>query len=198
MRRTKPAKTLQALLAAALLALTAPLLAACASDGSGDDSARLADDRSGDGAGGAALTFSDGWAKAGETGGMTGVFGTLVNSSGEDLVITGVESDAAGMIELHEVTADGVMQRIEGDVVVPADGSFELAPGANHIMLMDLTRDLLAGDEVSLTLHCSSSTDGDELSFEFTVLVKDYSGANEEYGGEHGDEHSEHAEHDAH
>ena len=190
MRRTKPAKTLQALLAAALLALTAPLLAACASGGSGDDSARLADDRDGDGAGGAALTLSDGWAKAGETGGMTGVFGTLVNSSGEDLVITGVESDAAGMIELHEVTADGVMQRIEGDVVVPADGSFELAPGANHIMLMDLTRDLLAGDEVSLTLHCSSSTDGDELSFEFTVLVKDYSGANEDYG--------EHAKHDEH
>ena len=80
------------------------------------------------------------------------------------------------MIELHEVTADGIMQPIAGDVVVPAHGTFELMPGANHIMLMDLRKDLLAGDEVKFTLHLASS-DGSTFSVDLTVLVKDYAGA---------------------
>lgn len=134
------------------------------------------------------VMLNEGWAKAGETGGMTGVFGTLENMSDSDLTITGVESDDAGMIEMHEVTADGVMQEIKGDVVIPAKGSFELAPGANHIMLMDLKKDLLAGSEVSFTMHLKSA-DGAKTSVPFTVLVKDYAGANENYGGdEHGDD----------
>lgn len=133
----------------------------------------------------------EGWAKSAASGGMTGVFGTLTNESDEDLEITGVESNDAGMIELHEVTPDGVMQPISGKVVVPAQGTFELAPGANHIMLMNLKRDLLAGDEVTFTLHLKAS-DGSTSSVTLTVLVKDYAGANENYGGEAGDS----AEHD--
>lgn len=122
------------------------------------------------------VTITDGWAKAAEAGGMTGLFGVLENHGDHDLVITKVESDAAGMVELHEVTAEGVMQEIAGDTVIPAGGSFTLAPGANHIMLMGLTRPLLAGDEVEVTLHFD---DGE--SVHLTVLVKDYTGANEEY-----------------
>ncbi|MDI6023067.1 copper chaperone PCu(A)C [Leucobacter sp. UT-8R-CII-1-4] len=129
------------------------------------------------------VMLNEGWAKAGETGGMTGVFGTLENMGDTDLTITGVKSDDAGMIELHEVTADGVMQEIQEDVVIPAKGSFELAPGANHIMLMDLKKDLLAGSEVAFTLELKG-TDGKTVSIPFTVLVKDYAGANENYGGD--------------
>ena len=135
------------------------------------------------------VTIADGWAKAAEDGGMTGLFGTLENHGDHDLVITGVESDAAGMIELHEVTADGVMREIEGPTVIPAGGALELAPGANHIMLMGLTRELLPGDEVEVTLRFD-----DGGSVHLTVLVKDYSGANEEY--DDGDaSHAEHPEH---
>lgn len=166
-----------AALAAVLVVLAAPLLSGCSSSSSGSTT-------------GASLTLSDGWAKSAEIGGMTGVFGTLTNDGAHDLVIEGVDSDAAGMVELHEVTADGVMQEIAGDVVIPAGGTFELAPGANHIMLMNLSRELLAGEEVEITLALS---DGSRATF--VVLVKDFAGANEEYDA-HENEH-EH-EHDAH
>lgn len=134
------------------------------------------------------VTIDAGWAKAAEADGMTGLFGTLRNEGSDDLVISGVESDAAKMVELHEVTADGAMQEITGDVVIPAGGTLELAPGSDHIMLMGLTRELLAGDDVSVTVTFEN---GDTVRI--TVPVKDYAGANEEYAG--AEDHGEHGGH---
>ncbi len=186
------------LLAAALIAVPVSLLAACSSTPAATPDSDSASVSAELGSNASALMLPDGWAKAGETGGMTGVFGTLTNHSDDDIVIESVESDDAGMIELHEVTAEGVMQKIKGDVVVPANGTFELAPGANHIMLMDLTKDLLAGDEVTFTLHLVSA-DGKKFATEFTVLVKDYAGANEDYGDlAHGDMDAGEGTHDSH
>lgn len=178
-----------ALLAAALLALAAPLLTACATPPIGDTREPLPDP------GGYAVFLAEGWAKAGEAGGMTGVFGVLMNGTQGDLVIESIESEAAGAVELHEVVG-GVMQEIPGDVTMAAGQRLELAPGANHIMLMDLTRALLPGDEVTFTIRFSDGT-----SKEFTVPVKDYAGANESYeggGGEHADEHTGEHEHSGH
>ena len=123
------------------------------------------------------IAFSNAWVKSGDENSMSGVFGMLENAGSEDRTITSVESSVAGITELHEVTADGVMQKITGDVVIPAGGSYELAPGANHIMLMELTQPLLAGDDVLVTVHFD-----DGSSSEFLVTVKDYTGANEDYG----------------
>nr|WP_237464771.1 copper chaperone PCu(A)C [Leucobacter luti] len=132
----------------------------------------------------------DGWAKAGD--GMTGVFGSLTNSGDSDLTLTSVASPAAAMVELHETVVSGgssVMREVDGGFVIPAGGSFELEPGGNHIMFMDLPKPLLAGDEVELTL-----TFDDGSTVETSVLVKDYDGAQENYediedsdGGSHGD-----------
>ncbi|MGJ0203855.1 copper chaperone PCu(A)C [Leucobacter sp. gxy201] len=124
----------------------------------------------------ASVFMADGWAKAADTGSMTGLFGTLHNDSDRDLTISSVETSASESAELHEVTTDGRMQRIEGDVVIPAGQSFELAPGANHIMLMGLTKPLLAGDDVRITIVFS-----DGAGIDVTVPVKDYAGANESY-----------------
>lgn len=126
------------------------------------------------------IMAADAWAKAsapdaahGE--GMTGVFADLTNHGDEDLTITSLTSDAAGMVELHEVV-DGKMRAIQGDVVIPAGGTLTLEPGANHIMLMDMTEHLVPGDEVTITLTFS-----DGSSFDLVALVKDTSGANESY-----------------
>lgn len=171
-------KKLNTLIAATLIVLPATLLTACTPSADPATSSESSTESSTS----SELSIHDGWAKAGKAGGMTGVFGDLTNAGSEDLLITGVESADAGMIELHEVTAEGVMQEIKGDVIVPAKGTFELRPGANHIMLMDLKKDLLAGEEVTFTLHLKSAS-GTTSSAEVTVLVKDYAGANEEYGG---------------
>lgn len=154
----------------ALAGCSAPGPAASSTAGSGSSQDQL--DTS--------VTIADSWAKATDpdaplADSMSGVFGTLENTTGEDLTITGVSSEVAGLVELHEVV-DGVMREIEGDVVIPAGGTYELAPGANHIMLMDLGTELLPGDEVPITLTFS-----DGSSLEFIALVKDTSGANESY-----------------
>lgn len=192
--RTRMAVLLVAAVAAA--ALAALSLAGCSATTGGAGAPTAAAE---DAADTGAVSLDGGWAKSAEAGGMTAVFGTLENAGSADLTIAGVESDAAEMVQLHEITADGAMREIEGDVVIPADGSLELSPGGNHIMLMGLSRALQAGDEVSVTLRFDDGT-----SREFTVLVKDYAGANEEYAGdaERGDhddaEHEEHAGHEEH
>lgn len=126
----------------------------------------------------AAFELTDGWAKAGD--GMTGVFGALTNSSDEDLTLVKVESPAARMIELHETVTSGStskMQEKDGGFVIPAGGTYDLEPGGDHIMFMNLPKPLLAGDEVELTL-----TFDDGSTVETSVLVKDYDGAQENYG----------------
>ncbi|MBP6684525.1 MAG: copper chaperone PCu(A)C [Leucobacter sp.] len=135
----------------------------------------------------AVVTAQDMWVKAtdpdvkpGEA--MSGVFGVLENSGDTDLVITDLESDAAGIVELHEVV-DGKMRKIEGDVTVPAGGSITLEPGANHIMLMDITKPLSPGEDVTVKLTFS-----DDSTLEIVALVKDTAGANESYDDIDGEE----------
>ena len=75
------------------------------------------------------------------------------------------------MLELHETveneTGEMVMRQIEGGFTIPAGGSLALEPGGNHIMLMDLTSPLMAGDEVTFTL-----TFADDTTYEVTAPVK--------------------------
>ena len=178
-----------ALLAAALL-LSAPLaLTGCAAGETGTGTAREQTQQK---PAGTYLELQNGWAKSAKADGMTGVFGTLKNVSDQPITLKNdpsmahpiAQSPAAEMLELHEVTSAGVMQPIADEVVIPAGGTFVLAPGANHIMLMGLTQDLEAGDDVEFTLNFSPS-DPNAAAQTFTVLVKDYTGANEKYGSEH-------------
>ena len=47
------------------------------------------------------------------------------------------------------------MDRLE----IPAGGSVELKPGSYHIMLIDLTRELQAGEKIDLTLKFEKAGD---------------------------------------
>lgn len=106
---------------------------------------------------------------------MTALFAEVTNTGSESVAIVGGRSDAASMVEVHEVV-DGTMQPKSGGVVLEAGASAMLMPGGDHIMLMGLTSPLLAGDTVTVTLELS---DGSEVTVE--ALVKDYAGANEDY-----------------
>jgi copper(I)-binding protein len=134
---------------------------------------------------GDSVTIEDGWVKSADEG-MSAAFGTLVNDSDQEVTVVSAESSAATMLELHETVeneaGEMVMREIEGGFVIPAGGSIALEPGADHLMFMDLTAPLKAGDTVSVTLTFS-----DDSTYEFEAPVKDYSGANENY--EDGDEH---------
>jgi len=128
------------------------------------------------------ITIEDAWVKAAEEG-MTGAFGILTNSRSDEVNVVGVTTPAAAKAELHETVENDagemVMQPIEGGFVIPAGGSFSLEPGGNHLMLMELTGPLAPGEEIPFTLQFS---DGSTL--DFSAVVKDYSGANENYVGD--------------
>ncbi|MGN7967312.1 copper chaperone PCu(A)C [Microbacterium sp. 22179] len=169
---TKNLSRLTALVAVSLLALTG-----CAAAERPTEAAPA----------GETVTIEDAWVKATDED-MSAAFGTLTNSGTDAVTIVSAETDAAGMVELHETVeneaGEMVMREIEGGFSIPAGGSLELVPGADHIMLMGLTGALSAGDEVTVTLTFS-----DDSTYAFTAPVKDYSGANENYEGDEGDDH---------
>src|SRR5690606_38230095 len=124
------------------------LLAGCASD----DQADAVDDQAIDGE---IFAVEDPWIRATEQTmetdhdhSMTGAFAHLTNVSGEDQTIVAAHADVAELVELHEVIDDGgvnVMQEKEGGFPVAADQRYELNPGEDHIMLMELADDIQPG-----------------------------------------------------
>lgn len=107
---------------------------------------------------------------------MTGSFMTIANSSGEDITLTGGTSDVAGIIEIHEVI-DGAMVPMANGLVIPANGEVKLRMGGYHVMLMELSSKLAAGDEVTVTLEFSN---GDTV--DYTAPVKMIAMDDEVYG----------------
>jgi copper(I)-binding protein len=130
-----------------------------------------------------ALTVKDPWVKASPAGEMTAAFVTLVNGTGADITVTGVESPASPM-ELHEMAMQGgkmIMQEKEDGFVIKAGGSHELAPGGDHLVLMKPAREIKAGDELTFTLKLAGGT-----SMTFTAIAKPFAGAEESYAPGHG------------
>ena len=124
------------------------------------------------------LTVKDAWTKA-IASGNTATFGMLTNPSNTPVTIVAAISPAAPVVQLHEVLMKNgsmVMQQKPGGFVIPAQGSLELKPGGNHLMLIGATKSISAGDMVPLTLIASNGA-----RFTFTTMAKAFSGANESY-----------------
>lgn len=159
-----------ALAAAGLLPMTA--LAACSS-GTNTTAENASPSPSG-----CPITVSDAWVKAAENG-MTAAFATLHNDSGAQVQLTAAATPASPMVELHEVVMNNgemVMKEAAGGLTVPASGDLKLEPGGFHIMLMDLPKPIVAGDEVAFTLTCASGA-----TVGFDAQVKHFTGGDEVY-----------------
>ncbi len=172
-----------ALLVALTLAVTASVAGCGSTDVSTEASGTIAADpavaTTGEaGSASAALTLADGWVKAAPSG-MTALFGTLRNTTDADITVTGGSSPVAGMVELHEVvTVDGEakMQPKAGGFVIPAGGSHQLAPGADHVMLMNLPAPIVPGDQVEVTLTLAGAE-----SVTVSGIAKEFAAGNESY-----------------
>lgn len=124
------------------------------------------------------LTIADQWVKAADSG-MSAAFGVITNPTNKPIRIVGASTPGSTFTQLHEVVMkDGamVMQQRPGGLLVPAKGSLTLKPGADHIMLMGLTKPVAAGDPVKFTL---TTSDGSQLTF--TAMGRVFAGANETY-----------------
>ncbi|WP_293850715.1 copper chaperone PCu(A)C [uncultured Brevibacterium sp.] len=137
----------------------------------------------------------DMWIKAAKDG-MTAAFGTVTNTSGEDLTLTGGKSGHADVVEMHETVSDGAggmeMKHKEDGFTIKPGESKTFEPGGDHIMLMKMTKAIEPGEKITITV---TSSQGD-IPLEFTA--KEFTGAKENYApGDHGD-HSEHGGHGDH
>ncbi|WP_426171086.1 copper chaperone PCu(A)C [Pseudoduganella sp. R-34] len=82
----------------------------------------------------------------------TGAFMELVSK--QDARLVEVRSPAAGIIEIHQMSMQGdrmMMSAVEG-IDLPAGKPVALASGGYHIMMMDLKRQMKAGETVPMTL----------------------------------------------
>lgn len=128
-----------------------------------------------------AVTVSDPWVKTAESG-MTAVFGTFSTTGSAPVTVLSAQTSASPRTELHEVVTgeDGAMTmrpRNDGFVIEPGTPRV-LAPGGDHIMIMDLAAPIGPGDQVEVTLTLS-----DGSTIPFTALAKETSGGEESYDG---------------
>lgn len=195
------------LTAVALLTLATPAaLTACSSDDSGasGDSKSAASSApatstsatsSADATMASRIRPSDTWAKAADSG-MSAAFGTLKNTGTKPIVVTGARGDA-GPVQLHvtQKTATGMEMKETKSFTVPAGGSLELKPGSSHLMFMNLSHALKAGETQKLTV---TFEDGSHTDVSFPVRA--YDGAKEKYAGSGHAQHTSEASHsgDAH
>jgi periplasmic copper chaperone A len=117
-------------------------------------------------AAGGGIVVEDAWARAATrpsegTGGTSAIYMLIRNEGGEQDQLIGATSDAAATTEVHRTQVeDGVMRmRPAGPVEVPAGGTVTLQPGGLHVMLIDLQRDLVAGERLSVTLQFERAGD---------------------------------------
>lgn len=82
----------------------------------------------------------------------TGMFAQITSASGGKLV--SASSPAAGAVEIHEMVMDGNVMKMRAvpGLELPAGKTVDLKPGGYHVMLLDLKKELKAGDTVPVTL----------------------------------------------
>ncbi len=101
------------------------------------------------------ITVTDAWARTSAMVDRAGAAYMVLHNGGTTAdKLLSASSPAAATVEIHETTmVDGMMGMAPIEALeVPAGGQAELAPGGYHIMLIDLTQELKAGDTVELTL----------------------------------------------
>jgi len=80
---------------------------------------------------------------------------TIANTGSTADRLVAASSPAAGKVEIHEMTMDGgvmKMRALANGLPIEPGKTAALAPGGNHLMLLDLKAPLKAGDKVPVTL----------------------------------------------
>lgn len=95
------------------------------------------------------------------------LFVTLHNAGAKAVAITKMSSPVAERVEWHDmIMADGHMRMSQRHVIELPVGDTTLAPGASHLMLLNLRQPLRVGDSVPVRL---SLANGEVLALNATV-----------------------------
>ncbi len=118
------------------------------------------------------VDISDAWVRANAPGQSVGA-AYMTFTSPQDSSLVYVETDAAGSVEIHNMTMDnGVMKmRMLDELTLKANQPEKLAPGGFHLMLFDLPKPLTAGESIKFRL-CFKDASGKITDQFVTVPVK--------------------------
>jgi len=95
------------------------------------------------------------WARPGKMGKTSAIYFSIENNMNHDEHLIGAHTSIAHMTEIHKtVTENGISQMVHIDrLVLPAKKTILFKPKGLHIMLMNLKKDLVPGDEFELELE---------------------------------------------
>ena len=102
------------------------------------------------------LVLDHAWSRATPGGAKVGGgYLTIDNKGAAADRLIGGSSPVAGKVEVHAMAMNNgvmTMRLLKDGLPIPAGQSVKLAPGGNHIMLMELKAPLKKGDKVPVTL----------------------------------------------
>jgi len=97
--------------------------------------------------------IKDVWVRAtAGTGKVTAGYGVIVNSGAVGDQLISVSTSAAMMVDVHQSKHEGGVMKMEPvrGLVIPASGIVELKPGGYHLMIMNVSQPLKAGEDIDL------------------------------------------------
>lgn len=99
------------------------------------------------------ISIDDVWARTGQPGQVSAAFMEVKNKGAADKIVA-ANCDCAKATELHDMKmGDGKMLMVQvPSMDIPANGELKLKPGGYHIMLINLTRPLVAGETLPIKL----------------------------------------------
>lgn len=114
------------------------------------------------------IEVREAWARPAKSGMMGGGYMTILNGKEAADTLIGISTPIAKAAEVHEsYEEDGLSgMRPAGKLPIEARSKLEMKPGGYHLMLMQLNRDLAAGDSIAIGLIFSS---GDSISLHVPV-----------------------------
>ena len=101
------------------------------------------------------IKINDPWMRPSSEKMATALYFIIENKSEKADTLFQVDSDLAERVEIHETYSEGEMvgmRKVEM-IVIEGKSSFELKPGAHHIMLMKLKKDIKDSDKGEFVLH---------------------------------------------
>ena len=101
------------------------------------------------------IEISEAWARPAAQGENGAIYFVIHNNAREADELTGVSSDIAEAVEMHESRMDGDVMQMHQLETIPLQAGAETTfkPGGLHIMLIGVKEDLDAGDEIEIVLH---------------------------------------------
>jgi copper(I)-binding protein len=101
------------------------------------------------------IEIKNSWIRNSSAGMNTALFFDVVNSGGEADTLYKAASDLAELTQIHEtfMQEDMMGMRQVGNVVIEPNSIFNFKPGAHHIMLIKLKKDLLEGESGDVVLY---------------------------------------------